>query len=126
MGVKCSQRLAVELVGIGDFGNTANRKLGGQVEGLAHGLIRQAMDGELAKRRALPGQLADVITGSVGCLKCALERMGLFRRREQLDGSGQSHTRQYTALERLCQVNLAAWRFLCRLKSAVSALWRCC
>jgi hypothetical protein len=39
-----------------------------------------------------------------------------------LDGGGQSHIMKYTPLERLCQMNLAARRFLCYLKSAVSAV----
>ena len=61
------------------------------------------------------------IAGSIGRLKRALERICLFECGQQSDGSGQSHRRKHTTLERVCQSNLAARRFLCRLKSAEEA-----
>jgi hypothetical protein len=45
----------------------------------------------------------------------------LFRPGQQLDSGGQSHNRKYCTPERLCQSNLAARRFLCRVNTTEEA-----
>src|SRR5204862_4045436 len=87
--------LAIQLVGICDLRNTAYRKLGSEIKRLAHGLIGQTVDGKLAKRLALPSDLADVVAGSIGRFKRAPEGICLFRTRQQLDGGSQSHNMKY-------------------------------
>jgi len=105
----CSQRskrtlcLAIQLIGICDFGDTAHRQLGREPEGLAHIAIGEPVNWELTKGACGPGDLADEIAGSVSPLKRALEGISLFRRREEFQLNGQSHATNIAQGERLCQ-----------------------
>ena len=98
--------VSIQLVGIRDFSDTAHHKLRGKVERLAHGLISQPVDRELAECLCFPRHMADIVTGSVGRFKRALEGIRLFRRGEQLDGGSQSHIMIIPGIERLCKYAL--------------------
>jgi hypothetical protein len=89
--LECALGLAIELVGIRNLGDAAYRQLCRQAKRFTRGLIGQFVDGELPKGVCLPCELADKVAGSVGGLKRAPERVGLFGRRKQLYGSGQPH-----------------------------------
>jgi hypothetical protein len=84
-------QLPIPFVRIGDFGDTAHRKLRGQMERLAHRLIGQVVDRELAKGFRLPCHLTDEVARGVGCLKRVLKRVSLCWRREQLQLNCESH-----------------------------------
>lgn len=57
------------------------------------------MDGELAERLAVLGNLVDGITGSISHLKCGFQRSGLFRRRLQFQLDGKLHLAAFLLLD---------------------------
>jgi hypothetical protein len=59
-GLEGALVFAIQLVGIGDFGDAAYRQLRANLERLAHVLIDQLLQGELAKGAGCPGNGADV------------------------------------------------------------------
>src|SRR5262249_17939924 len=94
---------AVELVGVGDFGDTAHGQLGRKAKGLAHRAVGQPMDGELPKRLSRKGDLADVVACGIGRFKRALEGIGVLRRWQELELNGQSHSMIVPQREHLCK-----------------------
>ena len=63
---KCALMPAVELVGIGNLGDTTDGHLCTKAELIPDVVIDQAMQGKLAKRFLLPGYLADVVASLIG------------------------------------------------------------
>jgi hypothetical protein len=62
-----------------------------KLERLAHVLIDQLLQGELAKGAGCPGNGADVGAGSIGRLKRAPERISLFERGNQFQLCNELH-----------------------------------
>lgn len=93
--------LLVQLVGIRHFGDTPHGELRGKAERLPHSVVRQAVDGKLAKRLCLPRHLADVVTRRVRRLKRAPKRIRLFNRRKELQLYRQLHIMSIPQPERM-------------------------
>lgn len=96
VGSKRALCLSVEFVGIGNFGDTTDDHLRGQLKHLAHVVVHQPLQWKLAKGACFPCHLADVVASSVGRLKRALERAGLFGRGKQFQLCNQFHRVRYT------------------------------
>ncbi len=97
VAVKGAPHLAIQFVGIRDFGDAAHGQLCGKSELLAHALIGQTVNRKLPKRLRIPCHLTDVVTGSIRRFKRALERIGLRWRGKQLQLYRQPHDmRVYT------------------------------
>ena len=88
--------LLIQLVGIRHFGNTAYRELCGNAKGFTYRAIGQPMDGKLPKRSGVPCDLTDVVTGSVGRFKRALQRIHLFGGGQEFQLYRQSHIMKHT------------------------------
>lgn len=84
-------RLAVELIGIGHLGNTADGHLCRQAEVCFDDIVGQPVESILPEGALLPGQPAEEIAGSIGSLQ-GLEQDGvLFRRGQELEVDDQLH-----------------------------------
>jgi len=103
VGLKRALSLSIQLIGIRDLGDTAHRQLRRQRKRFSRGLIGQPVDGELAKRLALPRHLADVVAGGIRRLKRAPERISLFGRGQQFQLDRQSHNMIVPQSERPCE-----------------------
>lgn len=104
MRAESTPRFAVELVGVGDLRQQANGHLGRQLVALAHIVVAGVVQVVLAKRLGVPGVCADEVRRRVRHLKCALQQVGLFRRRLELDLRNQFHAYQYSTTVQHFQV----------------------
>jgi hypothetical protein len=91
MWARGALRLLVELVGIPNFRQGADRRLSCQAELRTHRLIAQLLKRELAKGLGLPGDLTDVVAGGVCRFERAPESIGLPRRWKELELDRQFH-----------------------------------
>ncbi|MCX6048487.1 MAG: hypothetical protein NT075_25570, partial [Chloroflexi bacterium] len=80
--------LLVQLVSISHFGDAPHNQLRRQAEMLADGVIGKFVQPELTEGAHIPGDLADLIASSVGCLKSSFEQVSLFFGRLQLHFGG--------------------------------------
>src|SRR5262249_40325970 len=88
---KRPQRLPIQLVGIRDFSDTTHGQLRRQAERLAHRLIGQLVDGELAERLSRKSNLTTVVARGIDRLKRAPECVSLHRRRLQFQLHAELH-----------------------------------
>jgi hypothetical protein len=105
MPVKRPLCLAVNLVGLRNFGNAAYNHLCGQAGGFADGAINQFVNTELVERAGIPGDGAYFITDIVGLLKRLQQDGLLFWRGLQLHFGRQFHA--YIVAIMFCGARLA-------------------
>ncbi len=91
---KRTPRIPIQLVGIGNFGDTAYRHLCRQVEGGFDRVVTQVMQIELPECIGIPRLCADGITRRVCLFQRALQRIRLFRGWRQLNLGDQFHIRK--------------------------------
>jgi hypothetical protein len=90
--------LVVEFVAIADFGKAANDHLCTKVIVGLDANVGQFLKVKLPKRLLVPGNVAYVVTGSVGRFKRAAQRVGLLGQREELDLGDQLHLSESSML----------------------------
>jgi hypothetical protein len=96
--------LFVQLVSIADFGERAYSYLCRQAKGFTHILIAQLLKRKPAESSTCPGHITNVVTRDIGRFKRALERIGLFGRRQQLQLCSQFHLSKYNTFVRVIQL----------------------
>ncbi len=121
--------MLVQLVSIGNFGNTAHHNLSRKPAAFSNVRVKGFMDGVLPKSLRSPRKLTYPITSGVSLLKRFFEKSGLLSARIQFDLRYQFHTRSITQLQYLKQAEARSGRFgllglslLPALKYEVSAL----
>lgn len=90
--LKSPLSLLVQLVGVGNFGDTSNNDLSGQIKLNFYIPINKVMDFELAKDSVIPGNLADVITSLVCPFKGFQQGLMLLWTGLQFDLCRKFHT----------------------------------
>ena len=114
--VKVPLRLAIQLVGVGHFGDQPNGHLRRHAEPLPHRFIGEMVQVILAKGLRLPRLFADVIGRVIGGQHRAVQRIGLFWRWTQVDLRDQLHIASIAEASRLERTRFLPW-----LKPGVSA-----
>ena len=94
--------LAIQFVGVCDFGDTTHRELRRQTKRIFHVVVGQLVDAELPEHTGMPGNLAELIAGSIGRHKRVLEGVCLVRCRLQFQLERQPHTRKSVADTNVC------------------------
>jgi hypothetical protein len=104
--------LLIQLVGVCDFGDAANRQLRAKLKRLTYRVIAQLLQPKLAEGARLPRDDADVGTCFIRSIEGALEGVRLCQRWQQLHLCDDLHTKKCTTFERSCQSKVAARRVL--------------
>lgn len=97
-------RRFVTLVGIAHFRERAYRHLRRKTKCCTHILIARLLQGELAKCMRVPGDIAYVVARGVRSRKRALQGIGLFWRRLQLQLCSEFHLLKYSTDRTFVQV----------------------
>ncbi len=84
--------LAVQLVGVGNFADTAYGQLRGKPECLTNVGIRQFVEVKLLEGLGLPCGCADAVARGIGPFKRALQGVGLLRRWKEFELGDQLHS----------------------------------
>ena len=106
IALKTPARRAVELVGISDFGNTTHGHLRGKPKLGTTALVGKLVQGELAKRLAVPGFFGQPCTGMVRHPQRVQQRRMLFRSGGELEIRHKFHTFKYRTFDGERQANL--------------------
>lgn len=83
--------LLIELIGVGDLGDSPNGHLGRESKPLPHLMVNEFMKVVLSQLSSLPAALRDIVAGGVDSLKRVFQRVRLFSRANQLQLCGQFH-----------------------------------
>ena len=84
--------LAVEFVGIGDFGDAADDHLSRQLKPSFQVEVDKFLECKLVERPSIPGDSARVVSGGVGSFQRPQKEGGLVYRRLELEVDRQLHT----------------------------------
>ncbi len=116
VALKRPLHLAIEFVGIGDFGNAADEQLRAQADLDAQIVVEPALQRIAPKLVRLPGRSTNHVAGLVGALQCRQQGSMLFRSGVQFDLCDHFHTIKCTISEQLCQSKVALRRLLTTLQ----------
>ena len=95
-GAKRALGVRAQFVGICDLRQCTDDHLCCQAKGLAHVLVAQLLERELAKRTARPGHIADVVARRVGRFQRAFEGIGLSSSRQEFQLYRKFHESEYS------------------------------
>ena len=92
VGAERALGLPVPLIAIGDLGDAADGKLGGQGELLADGVVGQLVEVVLPEEPLLPRYAANPVAGSIGAFQSLEQGPMLIGRRQQFEVDHQLHS----------------------------------
>lgn len=84
--------LLVELVGVGNFGDTTNNHLCRKTRGSPHFVIAGTVERPLPERLMLPSPCTNLVADSISFGKCIAQCLSLLRRRSQFNFGRQFHS----------------------------------